>query len=406
MRQQQQIVYSLYCLITLIFTSCNKTDWRENYREKSKQPFGTYIIYNEAKQLFNDNDVNYLNKNIYDYFDYIYYDNESDYANYICIKSSAYKVNDLGVDRLLEFVNAGNDVFFALNYFDENIKEKLKFKTINFDEHVYQPEHLKGLNSIFSLVNKAFDKTDYTYDRNIRKHYFSEIDSSSTTVLGTQHVDTIKKPNFIKIKYGNGAVFLHTQPIAFTNYYLLNNNNYSYVEQVLSYLPDITILWDPQIKRSITSLNTEKETSVFKFFLKHDSLKWSLGLGFTGLLMFLVFNARRKQRAMPVLSKLKNSTQDFTHTIANLYLKEDNHKNLVSKKITYFLAHVRSLYKIDTNKLNNTFIEKLAARSGNTFNTTKYLINTFKALDKKSECTQDELIRLNMLIDNFFENNK
>ena len=40
--------------ISIQLTNCKKTNWNENYREKEKSPFGTYIIYNEIENIFND----------------------------------------------------------------------------------------------------------------------------------------------------------------------------------------------------------------------------------------------------------------------------------------------------------------------------------------------------------------
>ena len=119
-----------------------------------------------------------------------------------------------------------------------------------------------------------------------------------------------------------------------------------------------------------------------------------------------VFNSRRKQRPIPVIEPLKNSTVAFTHTIANLYLKEQDHKNLVDKKIMFFLEKVRTRYLIDTHNLNSSFMEKLALKSGNELANTKYLINTIISLNKKSECSEEELIVLNKMIENFFKNNE
>lgn len=395
--------YILFLIATtLLLSSCKKTDWRENYRERSKAPFGTYIIYNEAKELFNDKEVTYLKKNIYDYLTDIYYDSEENYANYICIKTNANKLNDDGIDYLLSMVSAGNDAFISLNYFTDELEEALGFKTQDLDIDKYSLSDLKALKGTLYLKNKAFKDTIFKFDRNIRRNYFSKFNEKTTIVLGTQQVDSLQLPNFIKVYHGKGAVYLHTQPITFTNYYLLNKKE-NYTENVLSYLPDREILWDPQVRSSKYS-NTKDNTSVFKFFLKHPSLKWALYLAFGGLLLFLLFNARRKQRAIPELKKLENSTADFTHTIANLYLKEDDHKNLVDKKIAYFLERVRTKYILNTSNLNSDFIEKLALKSGNTLQTTKYLINTIIALNKRTLCSQEELMRLNTLIENFFEN--
>lgn len=404
MKTSNHILLITYILTSFLLTGCKKTNWYENYRESSKEPFGTYIIRNEVSGLFNNNEVIYLKKNIFDYFDHTYYDNEADYANYICIKAYANKLDKVSINRLLEFVDAGNHAFLSLNYFNDDLRSILDFETENLDIDSLSIKSLKALKGDLFLYQKndKFKSQEYSFDRNIRKNYFSKFNSKNTTVLGSQNVNGIKYPNFIKIKHGNGAVYLHTQPITFTNYFLLKNNK-TYTENVFSFLPDNTIIWDPQIRKRKNS-NQKENKSVFKFFWKHNSLKWSLYVAFLGLLLFLIFNAKRKQRTIPPIEKLKNSTVDFTHTIANLYLKEDNHKNLATKKIMYFLERIRTKYLLNTQQLNSDFIEKLASKSGNKLSTTKYLINTIIAIDKKSECTQDELMRLNTLIENFFEN--
>lgn len=383
---------------------CNsKTNWYENYRESSKDPFGTYIIANEGENVFRENQFDVLNKHIVDYFDEIYYDNESDFANYISIKDEAYKLNEEDIDRLLNFVASGNDAFLSLNSFNQYLKDTLKIETTNLDAKVYSIEKLGNLNGTLTLKNKQFKDTSYIYDKNLRKNYFSKYDTINTTVLGAQKIDRFTyKPNFIKIRYFDGNIFLHTHPIAFTNYYLLNENE-SYATNVFSYLPNRTILWDPQIRSNRNKRNRDEGSAALSFFMKHPSLKWSLYIAFWSLLLFLIFNARRKQRAIPEKKALKNSTKDFVHTIANLYKKEENHKNLATKKITYFLEKVRSKHHLETRNLNKEFIEKLAAKSGNTVHTTTYLINTIITVNKRSACTQEELVRLNTLIENFLQ---
>lgn len=392
----------LFILLSIVLIGCKKTDWRENFRERSTDPFGTYIITEEAKLMFEDDDFIILKQHVYDYFIDIYYDYEPNFANYVCIKPSAYRLNEETTDKILEFVGAGNDAFFSLNYFNDYLSETLQFETTNLDKEVYTIEALRTLNDTLYLKNKKFKDTAFIFDRNIRKNYFSKIDSLHTTVLGTQKIDGDQQPNFIKVQYKKGNIFLHTQPIAFSNFFLLNGKE-DYAANVFSYLPNRTMIWDPQI-RSSKFRNEKDTTSALNFFMKHPSLRWSLYVAFIGLLAFLFTNYRRKQRAIPEVKKLKNSTQDFTHTIANLYLKEENHKNIVSKKIRYFLEQMRSKYHLETHNLNSDFIEKLAAKSGNSLHTTKYLINTIVALNKRSECTQDELVRLNTLIENFLQN--
>lgn len=388
-------------IVLLSLTSCNKTNWYENFKEKNKSPFGTYIVYNEAEELFNNNEVHYLKENIYDYL--FHEAKEEGFGNYICIKSSAYKLNEDGLDYLLSFIKEGNNAFLSLNNFSEHLQDSLKFTTTNLDKDVYAPEELKELNGKLFLENKDFKKQPFLFDRNIRRHHFETYNKNNTIVLGTIDIEGKKLPNFIKIYYGEGAIYLHTNPIVFTNYNMLNGNE-GYVENIFSYLPADDILWDPQIKSSkYSNKNKEKEESIFKFFFKHPSLKWFLAVSLFGLLLFMLFNARRKQRAIPIVKPLQNSTIEFAHTIANLYLKEADHKNLVDKKIVYFLEKIREKYLINTSNLNIQFIKKLASKSNNDLSSTKYLINTIIALNKKSECSETELIVLNKMIENFFK---
>jgi hypothetical protein len=303
----------------------------------------------------------------------------------------------------MSFVSKGNNVFLAFNHFRDTLQSSLKFTTNNLDKKVHSIKALKKLKGTFELKNTKFSKREFSFDRNIRRNYFLEYNENSTSVLGTIEVDGEKVPNFIKIQHGKGAFYLHTQPIAFTNYNLLNGKE-EYAANVLSYMPNNDIIWDPHIKSSKYSDAKEDDNNVFKFFLEHQTLTWFLFVSLIGLLLFMLFNARRKQRPIPVIEPLKNSTVAFTQTIANLYLKEQDHKNLVDKKIAYFLEKVRTRFLLDTTNLNTDFIEKLAAKSGNELQRTKYLINTIITLNKKSECSEEELVVLHKMIENFLNN--
>lgn len=262
-----------------------KTNWYENYRERVKSPFGTYIIHKEVEVLFKDADINYLKKNVYDYLTDNYIEGDSNYANYICIKNNASKIKQKELNTLLEFVKNGNNAFLVLNYFSEELKETLGFEISEADDNPFPSNiELRNLDGKLSLKDNSFKKNEFYYDRNLRKNYFSKF-SSNTTVLGTQRIYGKDQPVFIKIDYGYGTVFLHCKPIAFTNYYLLKKPNYQYVENVFSYLPNKpAVLWDPLVKYSKKSNNKDDDkTSIFRFFLKHPSLKWSLLVGFAGL---------------------------------------------------------------------------------------------------------------------------
>jgi hypothetical protein len=392
----------LFLLLILQLTSCKKTNWDENFREKEKSPFGTYIVYNESDKLFKNQEVVYLKENFYDYLFNQKKTHTPNFSNYICIKRNANKLTKQGVNSLLSFVSEGNNAFLALNYFSNNLQKKLGITTNNLDKDVYSVADLKVLKGEFYLENENFKNQSYIFDRNIRRNYLLTYNKVTTIVLGTTKIGGEKLPNFIKIYHGKGVIYLHTNPVVFTNYYLLKSQE-KYIENVFSYLPENTIYWDPQIKKSNYANESDNdETSIFKFFLQHKTLTWFLFVSFAGLLLFMLFNARRKQRAIPIINPLENTTVAFTQTISSLYLKEQDHKNLADKKIAYFLEKVRTKYLLNTNNLNKDFIQHLAAKSGNEIANTNYLINTIITLHKKLECSEEELLVLHKMIEKFF----
>ena len=217
-------------LLLLIFLiGCKKTDWRENYKEKSKSPFGNYIVFNESKELFKDNSVTKINENIYDY---LLFETDIDSTityNYICLKHNGYKHTNEGITELLDFVSKGNNAFLAFNNFKDTLQSSLKFTTNNLDKNLYSIPKLKKLKGKFDFKNNRYSKTSYSFDRNIRRNYFLEFDEKTTNVLGSIEVDGEKVPNFIRIKHGKGSFYLHLHPIAFTNYYLIFNMIFSEV---------------------------------------------------------------------------------------------------------------------------------------------------------------------------------
>jgi len=404
MLQKNSFKHICILLVVLFLSSCNKTNWSENFREKEKSPFGTYILYNEAKNLFTTDEVVLLKTNFYDYLVNNYDTIKSNFGTYVCIKKNANKLTEDGIDELLSYVYDGNTAFLSLNYFNETLKDKLELTTNNLDENNYTIEKLKPLKGAFYLNDERFKNENFTFDRNIRRHYFITYNENKTIVLGSAKIDGEKVPNFLKIYHGKGAVYVHTNPVVFTNYFLLKEKE-NYTEHVFSYLPSSTVFWDPQIKYSKYSNEREDDQqSVFNFFLQHQTLTWFLFVSLAGVLLFMLFNARRKQRAIPVIDPLKNTTVAFTQTIASLYLKEQNHKNLVDKKIAFFLEKVRTKYLLNTTNLNKDFIHNLASKSGNEIRNTKYLVNTIITLHKKAECTQEELLVLHKMIIKFFKN--
>src|SRR5690606_9846013 len=197
--------------------------------------------------------------------------------------------------------------------------------------------------------------------------------------------------------HGNGNFYLHVQPIAFTNYYLLKDN-YKYAEDVLSYFPkENDVFW------KVRRYNDQNMVdSPLRFIFSQPALKWAWLFAIFGMLVFMFFNAKRRQRVIPIITPLRNTTVDFTKTIGNLYYQEKDYMNIIDKKIIFFLEKIRNDYYLDTFNLDDTFINRLHQKSGKSKEEISELIHLIKKLRNQSTATENEVVALNKKIEKFY----
>lgn len=378
-------------VIIIDFSKPKLIDWTPTYNEQDKIPYGTFILHDQLENLFPDNEIKDIKVTPYEYFDDLYNWEDSTYnesGTYMHIKSMS-QIDDVSAQELLDYASHGNDVFIASNNIPGKILDSLSIDVkYQFD--------LKGAAE-FSFTNPIFKKDSISIKKGLNNYYFSDLDSLTTTVLGYQKFDSINRINYIKIEHGMGNVFLHLQPVIFTNYHLLKKDNKKYAAAVLSYLEDDTIHFDSKNK-----IGANLSRSPLRFILSKPALRSAWYLGLASLIGFIVFNAKRRQRIIKIIKPLENSTIAFTKTIGNLYYETKDHNTIIEKKITYFLEYLRRTFYIDTQLLDDKFIKNLSLKSNKKQEDIKRLINLILQLKAKRNCEEADLLRLNKAIEAFY----
>ncbi len=298
-----------------------------------------------------------------------------------------YKIDDESTKELFYFVSHGNNAFLSVEDLPEMFTDSLKIETrSNF-------ELSNNLNCW--LANQSLGKQKYNLNQGAGSFYFSKIDTLQTTVLGYQGTDKKKYVNFIKVPFRQGNFFIHLQPVAFTNYHLLKDNHAEYSEKVLAYVPKGDIYW--MIKDQNGLIESD---SPYRYILSQPALKWAWYLFLIGIVVFMIFNAKRKQRIIPIIKPLSNTTVDFTKTIGNLYYQEGDHQNLIDKKIIYFLERMRNDYLIETSVLDENFIKKLHGKTGKEIKDIEHLVYLINYQRKSyHQSIESDLIEINNAIE-------
>lgn len=368
------IVMAVLALLEL--SKSDVTDWRKNFDVNEKSPFGLYIFSKEANHLLNDK-VKRTDLSPYDF----YKTQKLKPHNILIIES---KLDSESWNKILENVEKGSDVMVISDFFHQSISDSLGFSmsTISYEDF-----------NLLLLTDNKFASDSLKLDKLPSGKGF-ELILKDHEILGKEESDS-KMANFINVNHGKGHLYLHSEPLILTNYYLLKPGNEKYVQNVFSYLPDRETVWF-----SGDNKNVAESRSHLRFILANPGLRYAWWLLLGGLLLFIIFNAKRKQRIVPIIESKKNKSVEFVKSIGNLYLQEGDFHDMMAKKAQYFLNRVRMDLLIDTKDLDEKFIHLLHLKTGKSVEKIKEATELIKkGQDPYASVMQSDLIKMNKLLD-------
>jgi hypothetical protein len=182
---------------------------------------------------------------------------------------------------------------------------------------------------------------------------------------------------------------------------MLYQRNADYISKTFSYLPVQNTYWDEYYK----GYHREPQTPL-RFIIAQPALKWALYLILGSLILFMIFEAKRKQRIIPVVKPLSNTTLEFTETVGRLYFQHKDHKNIAEKKITYFLDYLRNRFYVRTDELNEELYSKLANKTGISQEEIVTLFQQITFVRSRKSISEQELMSLNLQIEDFQKKSK
>ncbi len=400
MDRRSKIIIGLFAVVVLgiIITEVTRPkpiNWKPSYTAQSKIPFGGYVLFNELRQLFPKSDITKVEESLF----YIMEDRDTTaVSNYFMINDFI-DLDEQELNRLLDYVAQGNSVFLAASDIDYTLRDTLNLE-VDYDYTIVED------TVTVEFTHTQLNTKKYHFSRGVSKSHLVSVDTTNTTILGYLEYEhkndfnnaveeIVRQPNFIKTAFGKGNFFINTTPQAFSNYYLLKGNE-DYVSGVFAYLGDHPMYYDNYKKSGRVVI-----TSPMRFILNQAALKWAYYLTLIGLLLFVIFRAKREQRIIPVVTPLENSSVEFARTVGSLYHQNKDYTNLISKKIRFFLAHLRQRYYVNTDTLTEKTFTTLAAKSGKTVEESKKLIEFIIHLKNKAVHSEADLIELNKKITAF-----
>lgn len=374
-----------FLLVLYLFVEFNKPlpiDWTPTFYYGDKIPFGTYILHRQLKDIFPGSGVTNTNRSIYEEL----HNGAILPGNYLIIAKSV-NLSKLDFTELVKYIKAGNSVFISALKWNGYLNDTLKIET--------GTKYLQKSPSLNFTSKQLKQVANYKFDKGVSDQYFSEFDTTKATVISK---NSDGHSNLLRYKYGKGSLFICANPQLFTNYSLLKPQGADYAAKALSYLPATKhIYWDQYQNHDIFD-----DDSPMRVFFNNPNLQWAYYLSLFTLMLFIVFELKRRQRVIPVIEPLKNSTLDFVKVVGQVYYEKRDNANIAYKKILYLLGYLRDTYHLKTNKLDTEFIEALSLKTGIDITFARELTNHINYLGVQQRVTDDELINLNKLIEKFY----
>ncbi|NIJ44199.1 hypothetical protein FHR24_000638 [Wenyingzhuangia heitensis] len=404
MKKKGFIILGIVLVVLVIILDSitpKKIIWEKTYNESNSNPFDLEVFYKQLPAVFKNHKIVTIKKTFYEYTEQNPLTKKKQNNIYINIDEGFFP-DKISTKKLLKFIGNGNIAFVSANEFSKTLLDSLGIlkskKSKNSINTPYLKLYLNNTTDTLKIATKLKYSQTYFKDsipvKSLGKVSYTTKDSVVNTFS-----------NFIEIPYKKGFFYLYTQPDVFTNYHLLAIPNTDYINQVLSYLP-----------KKVTTANTNTQTIYFesnfkgdpdlansplRFIKKQKELYFAWILILVAIALFLLINAKRKQKIIPIIPKVRNTSLDFVETIATLYEEADNFQPMIVQKINIFYKNIRQKHNIITDNTNEKLAKQLSLKSGYDAQKTKELIRFINVLKQRNSSSITLLKKLNKEIEDF-----
>lgn len=380
---------TILVIAVIDLTRDKQLDWTRSYKQTDKIPYGLYVSRNELPQILPGKKITDFTANHYQDFKAFLKGKEGQSLVYIVDYFSS---NPALIKEMISFVDRGGEVFISSNSLPDALLDTLG---------IGQEYHYASSSSeVFDFSKRPF------YLHNRQKAYYKDLespglfynlDSAQTNIIGYFIGYSKRLPNFIEVKRSKGRFILHLEPLMFTNYYMLQQDNYNYAATALKFISRKDVYW---FNAHLDKENVE--STPLRFLLTHQGLRQAWYLLLFGLILLLLFKSKREQKAVPIVLPEPNLSKEFAETIATMYYENGTPGDLGKKKVDYFLYDLRMQFQIDTQLLDDPGLAThLAMRTGVSLGLCEAILQRISKHRSLAKISDRELQELNLFIEDF-----
>ncbi len=422
-------------------------NWSETYKPSDANPYGTQVLQNLLKAIYPDSMFITIDDSLHNQLPT---DPSPSVDTYIFIGTD-YFADSSDTQQLLKFVEAGNIAFIITSNpyhslvdsllvsshssIDNAIKEDSTSYDFDEIETSWEPESDETYPQKYDLLSGTIIDTsihlslthfnqqhpyaiiDYRYRNVSHPNTWTYFQSDIITRSGDniEYLGNFDETfaNYLRFSHGKGAIYLHTTPIVFSNYYLIADSTMEYCRDALSYLGNGKMYWDDENRDykfnhhyTPNALNKPNEGPL-EFILSEPSLRAAWYLLLIGTILYLLFGSKRQQRVIPIKPNMDNTSIEYAQVISQLFMKQKDHQKLIRMKMDLFKSYVRERFRIliSTNPSDQDvaqYVEEIAQKSGIPNEKVVDIFFNYQQLSKQKQVETSEMLQFHKKLEYFY----
>jgi len=399
------ILYTIFILLLFLLMYWMNKDapvqyqWRPTYSTNDKEPFGAYAF----DKILNDSwekGYTHTYSSLYELVPET--EEDSDTVNIqpeynLLITADYLTLDSVETKNLLKYVENGGSAIIATIRIFGFLKDTLNISIANPDYYRYITDlSVKQEKEKVNFCSPDSGQTMLVLPKTLVNNYFEIQDTVNYVFYDSLYrISTDSTGRTLSLRYaiGKGNLILISNPLIFTNYGILSDSINPYIWKHLAYLEDKPLM---RTEFYQTGSQGGKSQSEFRVILRERAFKWAFYIVLTGIFVFMIFTAKRKQKIIPVINPPANKMLDFVRSIAGLYLLKNNNADILLKKQIYWGEELKRKYGIDivNDRHDYDFYKRVAEKTRQPFDDVRHLFLDLGAIDESTSVPDDEMMRL------------
>jgi hypothetical protein len=376
-------------------------NWWRSYHPLDRSPYGTYVLFDQLLNFFPEHRTKRYKREDFDQYwetmQFTHIGDESD-STYgyslpdtvaakpfnIFLINNSFLPGEQSTAALLQHVKKGNHAMIAADAMDSLFLSRWG---LTLDTLAASQMSADSLDAAFDL--RMQDNSQAVLSPFAQLTYFSRYTSEADILMRNAHGQVLA----LAVAEGQGQFIFCTLPLAFTNYNLLKKDRMP-AAYLIRQLPEADTYWTQSLSDPYQRDYADRR-SLLAFVHSQEALTWAFYTLVTALLLYFIFQVKRRQRAIPLLEPPTNASVGFAEMLGNLYYDSRDHKGMLQKKMKYFLMQVRDRYRIDTTRQDERFMKLLASKTAVQPDAVHELFETYRQYAAQEQVSAQEFLKVN-----------